>query len=213
MNAVSLDGLRVAVDVQHLYRTDKPHDRGTVFTLPGGLHVTEGAAATGYALALSARLRAWGAAVLTNAQGGGFLVGTYHERNRQADAWGAHCYLACHVNAGGGSYALAEYLCDAPPETRTLAELVMRPLVASMPLILVAEHHPLVAGARGRICIEGGHPIMSAVILEPFFGDTPRNAPLFQAPRLAELGRALAYGVADWWQAIGHSAKPANLPA
>lgn len=198
-----LAGLSAAVDVQHLYRTDKPHDQGAIFTLPDGTHVAEGHAATLYADALARRLRERGVRVLTNNPALGFLCGTYPERNRQAMAWGAQVYLACHVNAGRGSYAEAEAMRGS--EGVRLAERVMGPVASRIRPVLSytsRQIEPRLGGrppGRGAICIETFPSGLAAVILEPFFGDNPHQAGLFLAPALAQIGEAIADGVGAWW--------------
>lgn len=200
MRGPDLSGLRVAVDVQHLYRTDRPHDQGTLYVLPDHTHITEGQAATVYAAALAGQLVEWGAETLTNDPARGILTGTYPERNRAADAWGAHVYLACHVNAGGGSYARAEAMASSP-DSMALATRVLGPLTNQVPVILAGTVAPLRRGDRGPICIDHFPLERAAVILEPFFGDNPRNADLFLGPNLQRIGCCLAAGVAWWWAA------------
>jgi N-acetylmuramoyl-L-alanine amidase len=198
-----LASLSVAVDVQHLYRTDHPRDRGTIFTLPDGTHVAEGDAATLYAAALTRRLRDRGARVLENDPPRGILCGTYGERNRAAAAWGAHVYLACHVNAGRGSYAEAEAMRGT--EGERLAPRVMTLVALRVPAVLSFTYRLLEARvgrtppSRGAVCVEAFPPGLAAVILEPFFGDNPHQAGLFLAPALAQIGEAIADGVGAWW--------------
>ena len=194
-----LVGLRVAVDVQHLYREGQhAGDHGSTFTLEGGGKIAEAQAAVAYAQALVAWLRARGAAVLTNEPAAGILTGPYSRRNAAALSWGAGAYLACHVNAGGGGYALAEY--PLACEGQVLGDLIGAELVKRFREIRAHTTRALSPGARGDVCIEGCSKDAPAIVLEPFFGDTPAMQPLFAAGRLTELGEAIGEAVASWWE-------------
>jgi len=188
-----LTGLRVAVDVQHLYKPTE--DRGAVFRLGDGTTVTEAHCATIYAGSIAGWLARRGADVLTNDPVRRILVGRYSARIREASAWGANAYLACHVNSGGGSYARVEYM--AGTDVR-LAQRVAGELLSAFPELKRADSYPLSPGARGAVCIAAFPG--SAVLLEPFFGDTPAHQDMMAAPRLVFLGETIARAVADWWQ-------------
>ena len=195
-------GLRVAVDVQHLWKPPPHHlDRGSRYTLGNGIHWNEADAALLYAAALVSGLRRRGARVLTNAGGGNGpapdpkLIGYYTGRNLAAVLWGVHAYLACHVNSAGGAYALTEHL--GPGEQ--LAERIVNRLVLDFPALGRSEVRTLRAGERGAICIDHCGASVAAVILEPFFGDTPIHQAMLSAPRLARLGESIAVAVSDWW--------------
>jgi hypothetical protein len=207
-DAVRLTGLRVAIDVQHLYRASHPNDEGTVYTDAAGGHVTEAHLATVYAIAMADWLRARGAIVYTNDTRRGVLVGEYWTRNRQAAGWGCHAYLACHVNAGGGRYAAVEYMAGTTADR--LANSVLSQLAAWNPELTGTRAVALPPGQRGAVCIESFHPDnraatppTGAVVLEPFFGDCPQLRPLWAADRLQGIGQAIGEGVARWWEARG----------
>jgi len=195
-----LSGLRIAVDVQHLYRP-WPHakDQGATFFLPGGIHLHETAATTLYAHSLIAWLRARGAEVLTNDPPRKILLGPYERREREAAAWGAHAYVACHVNADGGRYALVEAVNGTAGVE--LAHAIAPAVAKGLPEISVGQVKRLSNRERGSVCVRFFPPDRAAVIVEPFFGDTPRHQVLFQAPRLIEVGEAIGDGVAAWWEA------------
>lgn len=188
-------GLRVAVDVQHLWKPP-PHDRdrGARYTLANGTHWNETDAALAYAQALVTGLRGRGARVLTNLTGGA-MTGYYTARNTVAQQWGVNAYLACHVNAGGGGYTLTEHL--GPGEE--LAARIANRLVLDFPALTRAEVRTLHVGERGAICIDHCGAAVAAVILEPFFGDAPIHQSMLSAPRLAGLGESIAVAVSDWW--------------
>jgi N-acetylmuramoyl-L-alanine amidase len=194
-----LEGLRVAVDVQHLYKTDAPQDRGAIFELPGGFRVAEAQAATTYAQACVAWLSARGATVLTNHLARLELIGSYYRRLKQAEKWGARAYLACHINAGRGSYAALEYPQGAAGIA--LSTRIGLSLTDGIKEILSYKSVPLGPKDRGFACIGSFPTDRAAVLVEPFFGDNPRQQGLLSTPRLVELGEAIGEGVARWWEA------------
>ncbi len=194
-----LEGLRVAVDVQHLYKADNPADRGCRFVLASGLTVWEAAAATGYAQSLAHWLIDRGATVRMNDPRTGQLTGSYPRRNRQANTWQAHAYLACHLDAGKGKYAALEY-----PVGRAgslLARAIGAALVADFPEIPAHREVPLMEHARGWLCVGAVDAAIAAVLLEPFFGDYRPAQGLLAADRLAAVGEEIGAGVAYWWEA------------
>lgn len=198
-----LEGLRVAVDVQHLYKSSNPLDRGAVFDLPGGFHLSEAQAVTVYAQALCAWLTARGAAVLTNQPAAGVLVGSYYRRQKDAQKWDAHAYLACHVDAGKGSYALLEYVAGAAGVA--LATRIGSRLCDDFPEILSYKAVSLSPEARGYVCISGFPNDRAAVLVEPFFGDNPRQQGLLSTPKLVAVGESIGEGVARWWESVRES--------
>lgn len=194
-------GLKVVVDVQHIYREGKhARDRGSVYALANGLTVTEASAATSYAAALAAFLEAHGAAVLTNDPAHGILVGPYSRRNLAARDFGAHAYLACHVNSGRGSYAAWEYM--STTIGADLAGALLPVMRNAFPLeILASKRVALSTGQRGAVCIERTAASCATVLCEPFFGDNPRHQGLLAAPELVKVGEAIGAGVLEWWKA------------
>lgn len=201
----ALAALKVVVDVQHLYRTGlHARDRGAIFTLPDRTRVAEASLATSYAFALCETLSTAGASVLTNDPLRSILVGPYSARHTAAMAWKANLYLACHVNAGGGRYARLVGLAESPAAllAATPAGQIGKQLTDTFPgTIRSADPHPLVAGDRGAVCVRGILPPAAALILEPFFGDTPIHQALFAPAQLVALGRAIGRGVIEWWVA------------
>jgi len=194
--ASRLEGCRVAVDVQHLHRPHKPRDQGSVFTFPDRTTITEGHAATLYAGSLARFVRSRGAQVLENDPVRGLFVGYYSARQRAAAAWKADLYLACHVNAGRGSYAAIEY--DELNGHGMLAQRIGSELVSAFPEILSHRAVPLHRGDRGLVCVEGFKG--PALLLEPFFGDNPKQQRYLSAIELTRVGEAIGRGIADWWQ-------------
>lgn len=197
LDAVRLADMRVAVDVQHLYKLDHPSDRGSLYTVAGGFHVYEAQAATAYAQALCRYLQGLGASILTNNPAAGTLVGSYPARNRQAREWRADVYLACHINAGGGSYAALEYMTGSA--SQPLGALIGQSLLGAAPLVASYKTVPIARGQRGAVCIEGCDQVRPALIVEPFFGDNVRQQSLLAPPALAVIGVAIGRALLAWW--------------
>jgi len=207
-----LSGLRVAVDVQHLFRpTPRAQDRGARYVLAAsGAHVNEADLVLLYAQSLSTALERGGAQVLTNRPTTLTLVGTYGDRNLAAASWGAHAYLACHMNAGGGSYARTEHMSMSPGAELGVA--IGWRLTRAFHVIRFKPADHVVAlhwADRGAVCIRACPARVAAVIVEPCFGDNPAHQPLLLAPKLAQMGEAIAQGVADWWVASHIRVTPA----
>jgi N-acetylmuramoyl-L-alanine amidase len=200
---VRLEGLRVAVDVQHLYKSSNPLDRGAVFELPGGFHLAEAQAVTVYAQSLCAWLAARGAAVLTNHPAGQILTGSYYRRQKAAEKWDAHAYLACHLDAGNGSYAATEYPVGAAGIA--LATRIGSRLCDDFPEILSYKTVSLSPQARGFACVGGFRTDRAAVLVEPFFGDNVRQQVLLSTPNLVAVGESIGEGVARWWESVRES--------
>lgn len=194
--AGELVGLKVAIDVQHLYRSSHPNDRGTIYTLADRSHVSEAESALIYSAALAGWLRERGAQVLENDPVRGIFVGYYSRRNRAAAAWGAHAYLACHLNAGRGSYCLTEWMAGGRGEL--LGQAISVALVRNFPAILSQKSVGLHHDERGAVCIERCSPV-PALIVEPFFGDNPAQQGLLEAHQLMRIGEVIGVGVSDWW--------------
>jgi N-acetylmuramoyl-L-alanine amidase len=195
----ALEGLRVAVDVQHLFKPP-PHsaDRGTYYRLAAtGAHVYEADCALLYAHALAHMLRGRGAQVMENDPAHAVLTGSYARRNAAATAWHADAYLACHLNAGGGGYALTESLSLSPG--LELGRAIGFRLARNFASITQAKIVQLHSQDRGAVCVRGCAARCAAVIVEPLFGDNPAHQGYLIAPELVRLGETIAQGVADWW--------------
>jgi N-acetylmuramoyl-L-alanine amidase len=193
---MSLESLRVVVDVQHLYRARHPNDRGARFALENGTHVWEADAALIYADAIGDWLEARGVPVLRNDPTRGILTGPYQRRHRAVESWGATAYLACHLNSGRGAYALLEVMEDRDD---TLARAIGTELV-KVPELQRFERRWLAVEDRGSVCIRFVKDTIPAVLCEPFFGDQLAHQPLLAPHRLRQVGEAIAQGVEAWWR-------------
>jgi N-acetylmuramoyl-L-alanine amidase len=112
-------------------------------------------------------------------------------------------YVACHINAGGGSYGLV--LHDARSRGgHALAEAVADALgtdnaALDRTLVRAADHEG--AWARAMTTIEGiysGPGNLSGICYEPFFIDSERNRALMTDDGLRAVGNALAVGCMQW---------------
>lgn len=184
----------VVLDRQHLGKPSKPGDHGAIY---GALRETD--LTDGYIAAARASLERHGHDVQVLAEG------EYGPRQRSAVALARLrrdrvAYVACHVNAGGGTYALAEY--DERSEGGCeLAHAVAALKQRGLPGITAQRTAPLGPGSRGWVCIAGiyaGPPNLSGVIFEPGFIDAPSHAPLWTAAGLVQVGEALAAGCMAW---------------
>jgi len=213
----TLQGLRVALDVQHLFR-DPPHekDRGAVFRVPvegyaKGMTIRETDVTTAYVDAAAAMIAARGGRAFTNDVARGVMVGPYSRRHRAAASWAVHAYVACHVNAGGGSYALALFNRHAP-RGRAFAQALaraMRDVAVMQPGAPIIDHvaRAVGPGDRGWSCI-GGFGVTerpetpAAAIFEPCFGDNPRHHGLILSPGPSQvIALGLVRGLEAWWKA------------
>lgn len=196
MMSPRLAGLRVAVDVQHAYRSGvHALDRGSVYRLADGTKRLESDLAAEYARALCAAMAAGGATVWTSDPTMDLLVGPYSRRQKQATALGANLYLACHVNAGHGSYPVVEMMEGTPG--RTMATVIVREL-GELPGLINRRVQRLSRLDRGAVCVRG-FTAGPSLLLEPFFGDNPTHEWLMDHVGLQAVGQAIARGVAMAW--------------
>lgn len=194
--------LRVAVDVQHAFRSGvRAGDRGARFTV-AGLTVWETSYTLAYGRACALELAALDHLVLTNADGtvwGSRFVGPYSHRQQVARAWAADVYLACHVNAGGGTYGRVSWALDSSMRERSRAiATVLQEAIATWRGARV-QAFALKPGDRGHVCVYAADVPLGAVLLEPFFGDDPAPPGLDAMP---SLGRMLARALDEHARAL-----------
>lgn len=200
--------LRVAVDVQHGWRP-APHkgDRGARFVCADGTVRWEIELALEYAQGIVRELRAVGVPVLVNDPAAGTLVGRYSDRARQAQGWGATVYLACHVNAGEGRYALSGFThlggTDLLParSSRIGVEILtqLRDRFTALRGGELKRYGPLTFG--GGTIRPAARLGIASVLVEPFFGDNAlHRAQLI--PQLGELGATIGRAVKAAWLAL-----------
>lgn len=208
------------LDIQHAGRPDKPGDMGASFDLDGdGVRGEEGEREVDL-------VRMYVAAARAHAEAAGHAItvletGTYGQRHATAiriarAAPSTRCvYLACHTNAGGGSYGLlrpdyrsvsgsrlAERLSGALRQIFELTKVRLDPLY---PNAATAQKHGRDVSDAGKVgwwtrgwgCIDGiysGPSNLCGVLVEPFFIDTLAHRVLTTSGGCTRIGRALAEG-------------------
>lgn len=182
------------LDRQHLGKPSKPGDHGAVH---GALRETD--LTDAYIAAAADALRRHGHTVEVLVEG---EYGTRHHRAREI-ARGApktRCaYVACHVNAGGGTYGLVEYDARSTRGAQLADELAHG--LRALPGVTTSRTKGLGAGERGWVCIDGiyaGPANLAGVIFEPGFIDAGGHAGLWTAEGLTRIGTALALACEGW---------------
>lgn len=214
--------MHLIFDIQHAGRPDKPGDMGASFDLDGdGVRGEEGEREVDL-------VRLYVGEALTHARALGHTVtvletGTYGQRHATAiriaqTTPSVRCvYLACHTNAGGGSYGLLR------PDHRSiagarLAERAASVVAAQLPELTKVRVEPLYPDAttaakagrdvadagkvgwwtRGWNCIDGiyaGPSNLCGVLVEPFFIDNAVHRALTTRIGCSRVGHALVEGV------------------
>ena len=148
--------------------------------------------------------------------------GHYYNRHREANAIAKKAksekvlYLALHVNAGGGTYALSMY--DAKSKGGKAAAGVLAASMAGLDGISKSKTvgcETIGWTRRAYHCIKGiwkGPANISGVLLEPFFIDSRGGAhnDYRDGRALEQLGDAIAAGVIEY---LGPIKKPAKKTA
>jgi len=192
----------VVLDRQHYGKPGKD-DRGAQTEINGET-VYEIDLTAGYIDAAVALLSAEGHTVHVLESG---WYGERHERAAEIARDNPHdlvAFVACHVNAGGGSYGLV--LHDARSRSGlSLAEAIADTLgtVAAPHLdraiVRSTEADGTWARAHGTIAGIWDAPANCAgVCFEPMFIDTPRHRELLTPAGLRVIGQALAVGCMTW---------------
>ena len=183
----------IICDRQHLGKPSNPGDHGATH---GALRETD--LTDAYIAIAAADLRAAGHTVYV------LTTGEYGERQKQANAIAVAAptervyYVACHINAGGGSYGLVEYDGRSAGGARLAAGLALG--LGQLPELSAHKTTALQNGERGWVCIAGiytGPGNIAGAIYEPGFIDPAANAALWTADGLARVGHALASGLAS----------------
>jgi N-acetylmuramoyl-L-alanine amidase len=184
----------VILDRQHGDRRNgRPFDPGATF---GPLRETD--LCDAYIAVAAEVLRSRGHEVET------FTTGPYDLRHSRAVSlargFGVRvAYVACHVNAGGGSYALVEY--DARSRGGTALAEALAEKLGTLPEVTAGKTKALSPGARGFVCIDGiysGPANIAAALVEPGFVDTEAHAELWTPAGLQRIGTAIALAVEAW---------------
>jgi len=152
---------RIAIDVQHMGKPNKPADRGASHG-----SYQEADLVLKYATLAFQELTAKGYEA--------FLItsGTYAERHEWINRHGIDLYLACHLNAGGGRYSLVEHYYNAGQRTRKIAGIMAENFKAILGTS-AAKVWEIPKDGRGAACLKNTRP--SALLLEPLFIDNERH--------------------------------------
>lgn len=133
--------------------------------------------------------------------------GWYSDRHRYAreaakGVTGRCVYVACHVNAGGGSYGLVCF------DSRSKAGRRLSDAVAATLGVLVTVTRSEAASPKkwenAHNTIKGifeGPGNLSGICFEPGFIDSETNRHLWYADGLVQVGEALAAGILDYLEA------------
>lgn len=127
------------------------------------------------------------------------VTGTYDQRHAVAIRLAAEhteaLYIQCHVNAGGGEYALVEY--DRRSSAGRRAASSIARALGELAGVTVGQIRPLDSDDRGWTCIDDiwAAPTMCGVLIEPGFIDSPEHAHLWTADGLRLVGAAIADGI------------------
>ncbi len=173
---------RIAIDVQHMGKVNKPFDRGASH---GGYQEAD--------LVLKYATLAF--QELTRKGYEAFLItsGTYAERHEWINRHGIDLYFACHLNAGGGRYSLVEYYYDASQRTRAIAKIMADNLKAILGTS-AAKIWEIAKDGRGAACLKNTRP--SALLIEPLFIDNEEHLNIAaEKPEL--IAKAIVQSVAD----------------
>jgi hypothetical protein len=127
--------------------------------------------------------------------------GSYDERHVRAcvlargASWAG--YIACHVNAGRGTYGLVKHdhrSIGGRKFATVLAEELVRAAVGLKPELTSAKVVPLTPSERGWSCIDGiyrGPAWLVGVLFEPGFIDTTSHRPLWTPAGVERIGAVL----------------------
>lgn len=184
----------ILLDRQHAGKPDK-QDHGAVH---GELVETDLTLAYGNHLVTYLRER--GHTVICYGWPG--FVGSYAQRQAMAvEVAKAHplercIYVALHVNAGGGTYALVEY--DARSAGGAKVARALAASLDGLAEVTAGKVEAMDSGTRGFVCLAGiyaGPSNLCGVLVEPGFIDSDAHASLWTAEGLARVAGALGVGL------------------
>lgn len=156
--------MRIVLDYQHINKPNHPKDRGARMSD----NVSEVDLVIKYMNQLRMILEDNGHEVFFG------LSGSYPERHKFVnDVIRPDLYLAGHLNAGGGRYALVELDHRARRKTIQIAKLIAEEFIIKLPVSKCTSKF-LKPDDRGFTCIGGVN--CSAIILEPLFLDNDEHS-------------------------------------
>ena len=134
---------------------------------------------------------------------------SYGARHERVKWWAREAgtqvvYLACHLNAGGGNYAVTGH--DHRSSSGRAVARAIAARLGGLPAVARSRVEARTGSwARGAPCIQGvydGPVHLRGVLLEPLFVDHREHVQYIEAGGLAEVGQAIADGLLDWWRAL-----------
>lgn len=111
-------------------------------------------------------------------------------------------YLACHMNAGGGDYALCQHD-ERSKAGRRAADAIGAALADRLPVSRVLIRPTSGDWSRGAPCIAGiytGPANICAVLVEPLFLDRPEHVACLETDGVKRIAQAIAVGALAWGQ-------------
>ena len=185
----------IIFDRQHKGRTGKyANDLGSTYGTLVETNLTEA-----YIAAAKARAEAAGVAceVLTT---GEYSTRQATARTRAETVQGRVLYIACHINAGKGTYALVEYD-DRSGNGKKAATAMAAAMDAGLSQVTSGRAEGLSSGDRGFVCLSGiysGPANLSGILVEPGFIDSSKHASMWTAAGLVTVGNVIADAAVAW---------------
>ena len=198
-----MENLIVYIDRQHSGKPARPTDRGAGVDIDGDGRIAaeerEAIFTAKIAVALEIILLNAGATVIPISDG------SYKDRHTRVNAYSnsfqgdaIQCYLALHLNAGGGSYA-AFFHHHASLSGEKLAAILARKMEEALP-VTGGKAIPASSGdwtKNAYATIRGvGRPV--AICCEPLFMDT--HVHLLNDNGMQSIATAIAQGLKDWME-------------
>lgn len=188
----------IYIDVQHIGKPNKTRDMGA--SKGDALEDTEAYWTSLYAFYMEMRLRELGYAVFRLSDG------TYRSRHERVNLYedtiaddGQSVYVACHINAGGGSYSAMFYdhrssngarLADAIAQTvQTLPRLGTVRKIPADPNNWTRNAYHTIKGVQRPV----------AICAEPFFIDNELHQEYMSYDMIKLIGREMANGIHLWY--------------
>ena len=188
----------IYIDVQHIGKPNRPRDMGA--SKGDALEDTEAYWTSLYAFYMEMRLRDLGYAVFRLSDG------TYRSRHERVNLYedtiaddGQSVYVACHINAGEGSYGAMFYdyrssngarLADAIAQTlQTLPRLGTVRKIPADPNNWTRNAYHTIKGVQRPV----------AICAEPFFIDNELHQEYMSYDMIKLIGREMANGIHLWY--------------
>ena len=167
----TLQVVNIALDIGHRFKTSKPKDQGVVFQGLIEADIVERYIRVAAAQLCDTEMGGLRVKVFTPDVKAGTLVGDYPARQKWANENGIDFYLQGHINAGGGSYALMEYV--SLEASLAAAKILGINLASEIKEITKYRVELLTPEKRVYVCLKDLR--CPAVLYEPCFVDYPKH--------------------------------------